>query len=360
MSDKDDFAFFDEEEEPSTTDLKSLFEEGEEHAPHEDARSHSQKADERLQAREPDPPPPPPGRKNRAGGSSRSRILLLVLLLVVICGAGAFYFMELGETPPEPVKKTKGNNTVAVPPKPAAAKVPAAETATEPAESKTVVVPPPVPDKEVVKPATGEPPPAQVVETPVAAQATAESVPEQSAAQSSGQVRPTDKSAVTVSKPKATAASEIGGRSYTLDAGSYLLDANRSTLERRLRQLDYRPRISQVEAQVAMTRLRLGAFSESEARQTLNRVRGIAPGAFSLPRDGQQVVYAGTFVDQDNISKIKARLAQEGFVVETEPVTVSRTLSRVCFGDFATVEQAEKEAARLADAGLKVTVVQNP
>jgi len=353
MPDKDDFTF-DDNDDFSATDLSSAFEESEQQAP----------------------PEPPEGKKpSAAKGSSRSRTMLLILLLVVAAGAGAYYFMGLGETTPEVVKTPPPvKKTVALPPKPAQAPAPepvkTPETPEQKPEVAKLAVPPPPP----AEPAKVEQPATAVPEKPAAEKAVAKvepppALPKPEVAETAPSVKAVDQkpavatAPVTAEKPvqapaPATDAAATSGN-YTLDAGSFLLVNNRKTLEKKIRALGYEPRISSVEAQVKMNRLRLGSFPPDQAKEALAYAKTISPSSFSLPEGNHYVVYAGTFMKQQNVDKLREQFLIEGIQADIEPVEVTRNLSRVQFGFFADRQEATLAASQAADAGVTTTVVRS-
>jgi cell division septation protein DedD len=380
MADKDQFTFEDNDEFPET-DLSSAFSDGE----HEAERP---VLDESAAK---------PAAKPESGSGSRTRILLIVLLLVVAGGAGAYYFMGLGGTSPSvpsvPVLAQKTAKSVPLPPQPV--KAPAAKETTKavPAPKPvTVAVPPPPPAE---KPATKEAPAKKQVVQVKQQAATVAKTGNKAAAEKS---KPVAQVAVPASKPapapqpQAKVASEkpvvkpvpatpqkaavipppskpvaqakaadklmpVSGAAYTLDAGSYLLEANQKALVEKIKQLGYEPFISPVKATLDMTRLRLGTFGKNEVQEALNFARTIEPGSYSAPAGDQYVVYAGTFLMKSNVDKLSQRFQVEGMKVRPEPVQVVRTLSRVRFGSFATKEDAAAAASEVAAAGLQASVV---
>lgn len=360
MSDKDQFTFDDGDDFPEA-DLSSAFADGE------------------LEAENPAPEPQEeivPSKKGKkpkkvktakSEGGSRTRLLLILLLLVVVAGAGAYYFMELGETTPSvptaPAKEAK--TAVALPPKPAKPAT-AEPAAAEPApQAVTVAVPPPPPPtpaqetappapvpqptapeaKEAPQPVTAQPPAPAVKAETVATAPPAEPVV----------VPPPPEPAVELKTVAAPA--QVADGAFALDAGSYLLDANRDALIAKIKQLGYEPLVTPVDATLDMTRLRLGTFGKDEVQQALDFARSIEPGAYSAPAGDNYVIYAGTFLSKGSIDSLTKRFAKEGIKVYPEPVQVVRTLSRIRFGGFATKADAEIVAKLAADKGVKAVVV---
>lgn len=363
MPDKDEFTFFDDKDDPPKSDLRALFSDAEADA---GSTAAADVADGELlpESREPEHASSAEAATAKpAGGMPLSRIILLGVLLVVLCAAGIFYFMQLGETPPAPtVDRPKPVKTVAVPPKPVEAERQATAPVPPPPQQST--------DAEQKMPEEAKAAGSADAQSSVPAVADKADVRSQVGTAADAAAVANEAEAVTAAPPPAAepkqtdAASKTvtpdgsGEGGFILDAGSFLLSGNRDRLMGRLRDLEYAPRLSQVEAKVAMTRLRLGVYPQSEASQVLQRAKQVIAGAFSLPvAGGEYAVYAGTFVDPDNIAKVEQRLDREGFRVTREQVEVARKLDRITFGRFATREAAEQEAARLAAAGVEVSVV---
>ena len=108
---------------------------------------------------------------------------------------------------------------------------------------------------------------------------------------------------------------------------------------------------------VRLTRLRLGSYPETEAKEALAYARGIAPDAFALRVGGTTTVYAGTFANQANLSQMAERFTREGVKVAEEPVEVQRTISLVRFGGFPDQAAANQMAARARRAGIAAEVI---
>lgn len=302
----------------------------------------------------------------KGGGSSRTKSLLLVLLLVVAGGAGAYYFMDLGgstlSVPAVPVPAQKAKQSVALPAKPASKAVPPAKV--EPAEKPvTVAVPPPPPAEPAAKVVeTGQTAPAVKEQAPAAASADEKSEalkPEAkpaSVSQKAVVAAPTPTKKTEPTKVATLPKEKVGG-AFVLDAGSYLLESNRDNLVAKIEKLGYEPLVTQVDATLDMTRLRLGTFSKDEVQEALDFARTIEPGAYSAPAGDRYVVYAGTFLQKDNIDKLSQRFLKEGIKVHPEPVQVVRGLNRIRFGSFATKQEAADAAQKIAASGVKAEVV---
>jgi hypothetical protein len=279
----------------------------------------------------------------------------MILLLMVVGAAGAYYFMDLGETnsvstvvmPAQP-----GTKPVAPPTQPAPVAAAPSQDGNA-AKNVTVAVPPPPPrPEETARSQAG-------AEVQQAGQAAAEQPP--------GTAKPAEQAAEAAVATKeearqpelvpAAVASQVEDGAYILDAGSYLLESNRKKLVEKIKQLGYEPSVTPLEATLNMTRLRLGTYRRDEVQDALAFARTIEPASYSAPAGDGYVIYAGTFLKRDNVDKLSVRFAEEGIKVHPEPVQVVRTLNRVRFGHFATREDALAASREVAAAGLKAEVV---
>lgn len=354
MPDKDDFTFDDSDDFPDT-DLSSAFSDGEHSVPEPDLE---EEYEERGTA------------AATGGGSSRSRILLLVLLMVVAVAAGAYYFMDLGGTTPNvPPAPEKAAKVVVLPPQPAS------QTGEPAGAAQTVTVPVPVPAQDgetAAKPADATPAAAPQDTTAAVAPSAqkAETAPSEASEKpvAAATVKTEEKVAQAESVPAATSAvpaavaekaplkvAALGA--YNLDAGSFLLAGNRDALVKKLRGLGYEPLVTPVDATVPMTRLSLGVFPANAVEEALALARSIEPSSFSVPAGDGFVIYAGTFLQTQNVEALTARFLKEGIRAKSEPIEMKKTLSRVRFGSFTTRDEAEAAAREAGEAGVKSTVV---
>lgn len=378
MPEKDEFTFDDNDDFPET-DLSDAFADAEQEASEPPPEPDESESAEMFEESEPaefsesfddvEEPfeeeeafVPPPSEK--PPGTSKSRTILLLLLLIVAIGAGAYYFMGLGElTSDEPAKKQTSAKVVAVPPpKPAASTVPvappkpaeqpAAEVASQEPTAKSEKAPVPAVDE------TGK-----VEQTQVEASVPAPAKPAATAASTTKTAAETVKSPAETATAKVTQpvapppAPVVSKSGYTLDAGAFLFAAQRDELKKKIRALGYEPEMSQVKASVRLIRLKVGSYTKAELPAALEKTRKITPEAFSMVRDGQHVIYAGSFADQNNVQKLNARFLEEGITLIEEPVKVEKTLSRIRFGRFADDASAAEAAAKAVNAGIPARVV---
>jgi cell division septation protein DedD len=349
MADKDEFKFDDDDTFPDT-DLSGAFSEGEQAAPEE---------------------PEYPMTIKKSGGS-KTRVLLLLLLLV-IAGGAAYYFLMMEEPAPPPPPPRKA---VAAAPKPAPVPAPAPVAPTQPAVAAggqaQVAVPPPAPPAAAPAPAVATsvavapppkpaatvaapaPSPAPVPTKPVTAAVPLPKAEPKPAPAATSVPAPVPASKPAEAKPVVPAAT---GGPWMVEAGTFLNTSALKAVEKKIRTLGYEPQVSTTRKNVRMTRLRLGSFPESEVKEALSYVRGIAPDAFALRSGETFTVYAGTFVSPQNISQMTERLTSEGVKVEEEPLDVMRTISLVRFGGFADQATAGDVAAKARRAGIAAEVV---
>jgi hypothetical protein len=369
MPEKDEFTFDDNDDFPET-DLSGAFADAEQEAPElssapeftdeSETPAAFDESDE-LMAEEVAPA------KTKGGGGSKNRTLLLALLLVVVAAA-AYYFMGFGGgTSEAPAPPPKSKQVVAVPPpqpvkapvapaKPAPSQpavvekadkqpeqVPAAVEADAKAAAK---VEPVAPEKEAA--ATAAAPAAEEDEQPATEPVVEKPAPQEKQPQAQ---------AVEKEAMPAPAAPAVSTGTYVLDAGAFLFASQRDELKKKITALGYKPVVTQVRASVRLLRLRVGSFSKEQLPAALEDVRKIAPGAFSLARDGKHTIYAGSFVDQSNIQRLCKRFLEKGIELVEEPVMVDRDLSRLQFGEFVDDASAEAAAKQAEQAGIPVRVV---
>ena len=300
---------------------------------------------------------------NRAGDSIK-RMLLIVILLVVVGGAGVYYFLNQDVTAPtEPA--TAQTNTVPAALSPVPAAEPVAQSASA-RESAVAVNQPAIPAAKSVENVTAETPQEQTVTQPVAQVAGAVSEPQDKATKPASEAAPAQQKAadsvLPVPPPVEPAESAVPpvlvrGGAFTLDAGSYLMESNRDSLVAKIKKLGYEPLVTPINATLDMTRLSLGVYGKDEVQRALDFARSIEPGSYSAPVGDRYVVYAGTFQKLSNVEKLSQRFFDEGVKAYTEPVKVTRTLSRIRFGRFATKEDATSAAQKAAEVGLSAAVV---
>jgi cell division septation protein DedD len=254
--------------------------------------------------------------------------------------------------PESPAPQPADKQIVAVPPP---AKVPL-PVATPPSQSATT-------DKAGVKEKAAMADPGAVKPEIEEAAAAPASTPEQAGGERA-EAKPEDLEQAkqeTASQPQtakqapAPAAGSAG--TYVLDAGAFLFAEQSDDLKNKISELGYKPAVTEVKASVRLIRLRVGSYPKEQLASALEEIRKIAPGAFSLVRDGQSVVYAGSFADQHNIRKLSDRLREKGIDVVEEPVKVDRNLSRIQFGEFPDEASAETAAEKVEAAGIPVRVV---
>jgi cell division septation protein DedD len=293
---------------------------------------------------------------------------LLVLLLVVLGGIGFYYFVGVPEVQ-QPAPRVE-KKAIVVPPKPepvpekktvAADKTtqpPRAEKAPQPKAAETALPSTPKDDKGV----SSEP---SVAENSSAATDGAAEKPTAAPAPAQPEVAtvPTgteQAGAATEPAPEPTAEPAAARGRYTVQAGALLLKASEEELETALRQLGFEPQVEPVEAEMEMTRLRVGSYPVAEARARVAELKSEEPGAFLVIDGDQGTVYAGSYRILDKARREADLLYARGLRVEEEPVSVPMTLHRVYFGPFAERDQAAAAAAKAREAGLEALVLERP
>jgi hypothetical protein len=318
----------------------------------------------------------------------RSRVLLLLLLLVAVAGGGYFYLLgPLVEPPPTPavapapapvrrpipVQPPAANQGV----KPAAPNAPAA--ALSPTPAATPVSPPakPVATAVPAQPAASKPAPAAAAPAPApastAAPATTAPVGKQASpavAAAPVAVKETPAPAAVKTAPAATpvektapaavakvAPAPLAGK-YTIEAGAFLVKANRQAAEKIIARLGFKPKITTIQRPVKMVRLRVGGpYTPMAAELKLAEIANLAPNAFSVPTGDQLVVYAGSFFLIDEARLLADKLFVEGIRVEEETARVPMPLEVVTFGSFSSKDAAAKAIKKAKAAGLQPVVI---
>lgn len=320
--------------------------------------------------------------------SSKTRVLLIVLLFAVI-GAGAYYYIGMDTsspsvpTAPEPIKQTQkavslpppsAVNSASTPPprvepgKPQAAStvMPSPKASGQPRQTQSEAVtssPPASEDKVADAPKqemANQSEQQSIEKSSVPSKPSTEMKQTQGAPQQKPQEQQVETQAVSSEKPTTLASvapQQVAGPSYTLDAGSFLFESNRDALIAKIKDLGYDPVVTPVDANLNMTRLRLGTYRKDEVKEALEIARSIEPGSYSAPAGDGYVIYAGTFLKKDTVNTLKSRFSAKGINVHAEPVQVVRTLNRIRFGEFGTKTEAQDAADKIKKSGVKTEVV---
>lgn len=382
---KDEFTL-DENDDFPETDLSGIFDDAEEEAdaveePVESAPAEPESAEDF--AFNDDTEPPPPVEENavvppKAGGA-RTRVLLGVLLLVIV-GAAGLYYLRLPEENPFDTEAVQTSQQVVAVPAPQQTEadesagreqgqvpVVVASESDEPLSEEAVA-----PSAESLATESGTAPNGQMdaaeSETPPAASAgedeavagstmdAAEASPDEvlPAQTSPGKAQDQDQAASESSTQQPTTEPVV----YRLDAGAFLFPAQREEVKKKIVALGYDPLETEVKASVRLIRISIGAFPESEIPEQLVQVRRLVPDAFSMRKEGQHVIYAGSFANHDNVQRQSARLREAGYEVTEEPVKIEKVLSRIRFGSFEDDEAAEAAAQKAEAVGIPARVVQ--
>jgi cell division protein FtsN len=331
MTDKEQFTF-DDSNSQSQGDLKDAFEE---------TYPEGQEGIE----------PPPQAKPSEP----KARPLILFLLLIVVV-AGGYYFLTPSETTQDNANTSEQEKEAVASP---------SQVSDSKAVAKAPVPSPPVSDESEPKP--GLQISASTETSGSSEKMTAEQEP--SEGEQSSQVASVNQEAVSTSSetaPQEAAPADdkvgqtraLSPETYRLDAGSYLFASNIQEIVKKIRSLGYEPEVMVIEEQVPMTRLKLGLFSEADAREALAKAKQFEPSSFTLRQGDKYGVYAGTFYVQDNVDRLQKKLLQQGIAAEQESIRVVRKLNRVRFGDFSSREEAVKASSQATSSGLANEIVQ--
>lgn len=306
---------------------------------------------------------------------SRKTMLLLLLLVVIAAGGAAFLVLTTPEPPPPPPppvkKKVVVKQEVAPAAPPAAAQpsapdtaaktapkaaVPAAVTPTAAAApAKAVATAPPAP--------AATPPAAPAAAAPAAPAAKAETkpaAPPVAKVDAKGTPAPEKAAAPAVAPPKEKVAAPAPVASDLPFAVKGNLYADRDALaaaRRKLHRLGYETYVKTVRAPTAMTRLRIGYFSDDEAFKKSAELSKQHRGIFTL-RDGARVaLYAGSYADIDKAREHADELYKAGIAVTEEAVEVVIPRKQLYVGGFSSRQEAERAAQKVRAAGLDAEVV---
>ncbi|PLX84525.1 MAG: hypothetical protein C0618_11335, partial [Desulfuromonas sp.] len=147
---------------------------------------------------------------------------------------------------------------------------------------------------------------------------------------------------------------------YVLQIGAFAFKKNLDRALSAVEALGYHPQVlTGKKKQVRMLRLRVGAFAPAEAREQLQTLKPLAPGAF-LVRDGEQMVlYAGSYRSVGRARGQADLLFEKGIELQEETADLVMPVSVVRFGGFADRATAEKVAHKAKDAGLEILVVKH-
>ena len=286
---------------------------------------------------------------------SRRRVVPLLLLLVLLLAGG---YLLLGDSPfaPEPAPQL-------VEAEPRKLKVPERETLEqEQAAVQDVVVPAEqVAGAPVAAPAEAA---AETVAETAGAERTSSLTAEQPAAETVGQAAGSDAAgaepaAATVAaaeSAKPTAAAP-GQGAYLLQIGAYVLEANLEQTLKTVRALGYQPLVSTGKKTVAMTRLRVGAYPQTQAREKLRELKQLAPAAFLLAEGERMALYAGSYFGLDRARVEADLLYQHDIHIDEETVSVAIPIRTVRFGAFSDAAAAEIVAEQTKKAGLDALVI---
>ena len=288
---------------------------------------------------------------------ARRRLVPLLLLLVLLLAGG---YLLLGDSPfaPEPAPQL-------VEAEPRKLKVPERETLEqEQAAVQDVVVPAEqVAGAPVAAPAE---PAAETVPATAGAERTSSLTAEQPAAETVGPAAGSDvagaepaAASVAAAESAKPVAAAGGQGAYLLQIGAYVLEANLEQTLKTVRALGYQPLVSTGKKTVAMTRLRVGAYPQKQAREKLRELKQLAPTAFLLAEGERMALYAGSYFGLDRARVEADLLYQHDIHIDEETVSVAIPIRTVRFGAFSDAAAAEIVAEQTKKAGLDALVIKS-
>lgn len=347
--------------------------------------------------------------QENAPGEKKNQSALLVLLLILVGGFSYLYFFtdlikpqeaqkttEAAAPAPQAVKMPlpKPEGDAAVPdektpkaleaPKAAAgapaAAAPAAKTAAVPPKAAPVAKPAPALPKpkeepkkvEAVKPADKKPQPAAVVVKKDAKAVTAKaedkkpatdvkkpavavkkSAPEKEVAKKSGSEIQTKPVAVVKAK-------NVTATSWTIIAGSYVLEETLSADMGRIRKAGFEPKVkTAARKKTTMNRLFLSDFNDRvTAQSTLEKLKRHTSDAFIMEQGGKFALYAGSYSQSDSAKSEKERLKTAGFTTTVKTSDIEIPAQTLSVGPFNNKKDADAALAKLKSAGIKATISQ--
>ncbi len=331
--------------------------------------------------------PPASGAK-----SSLPRVLLLLLLLVGL-GAAAFYYFAAVPQNPAPATAVKPQRQPIPIPIPVPTQVPAAPKPLETPESQQAAAAPVLKEKAaavvrsgknsgslssnrdaealkvsaqvprgVLKEVLPEDEPAapvtkEVMETPSLRASIEKTVPVAAAKTSTVPLKRPIAVEPAKKMPVESPLAAVPVGHYMVEVGVYLEKVHFEEARLSLEQLGYEPRAVEIEKEMEMTRLWVGAFAPDEARRRHSELKAIAPDAFLLPDGDQLAVYAGSYHDLDQARSWSDKLYRHNVQVTEQQAMVMVSLTRLNFGDYASLAEARKAAERVRAAGLSTYVL---
>lgn len=162
----------------------------------------------------------------------------------------------------------------------------------------------------------------------------------------------------TPAKSTAIAANVPATGPYTLRIGEYVVPSAMDKDKEKVRSAGFVPVVKEgSKKKEPMVRLLLAEAGDQEsARRELARLRDATVEGFILNEGGTYRVYAGSYFVAERAQREQARLASQGIKVTIRKAAVSVPTFLLNAGKFETKDEALKAAASLRKAGLKPAI----
>ena len=300
---------------------------------------------------------PAPPKKNQ-------NALVLLLLLLVGGFVYIYFFSGLLKSEEKPSQAAVSSSPVVKMPLPAregAAKI----TDAPPAGQKAAPIP--------VPPASTQPAPAVVVAkasppAPVTPhEAIKKTEPVKIVEKKPLPVPAVEKKApIIAAAPAGDKAGGVEKKAAASSKGTWFVLVGRYTLEEELskdighvRKAGFEPVVTAgLRKQKNMSRL---LFSETDnpadARVALDKLRGITSDGFIIEQGGRHAVYAGSYLLADRATAEKARLAAAGIAVTIKHARIALGTKSLSAGPFTSKKSAEAAVSALKKVGLKAALI---
>lgn len=146
---------------------------------------------------------------------------------------------------------------------------------------------------------------------------------------------------------------------YTLAAGELQAGAEVAKAESLLEKNGVKPVLKQVSQKGReMNRLLVNSFSDYDAYSSgMETLKKVAPSAFGLEKDGNYLLFAGSFKSADLAQKEQQRLLSKGVKTQIRKTVLPGSTVKLTAGSFASKAAADKAAAALTKEGLAVKVI---
>lgn len=148
------------------------------------------------------------------------------------------------------------------------------------------------------------------------------------------------------------AAELVPASSYQVLVGPFIAKARQDEAVSKLQKLGFTPQKTRGRGFITMTRLLEGLYPAEEARQRILALKKITGDAFMLPVDGKRAIYVGSFNDAERAADYAAKLADKGVKVTLVASEVEMTGSMLL-----VVKTGEQDARKAVTAIGRVGLV---